>query len=187
LIIASFVVMFIAGVIFTMSQSMVAEEKQSEGMQVAHAIGLSMYMYANDHNGKYPSGRSSTEVFQQLIDGGYISDPTLFYIPMAGKTKADGKKLKAENVCWDVTDAVNVDDSPALPLVFTTGYKIHYIAGGTALPLADTDLSGLAVYYVSNSVTFRSKQTLGIAEIDQRTFNPKGKTYRQLTPDGPLP
>jgi len=110
-----------------------------ERTQGAHLIAMVMFQYANDHGGDlhpYPEGRSSTEVFQKLLDGGYCSDPALFYIPMRGKTPpVPGQKLKPENVCWDVTSCVNEWDSDALPLVFMTGYKMTYAPDGSAVPL----------------------------------------------------
>ena len=94
-----------------------------------------MFQYANDHNQNYPDGKSSTEVFQKLIDGGYISDPAIFYIPMVGKIKAGvGQRLKPENVCWDVTSPVDSSAPDGLPIVFSTGYKVNYVPGGAAIP-----------------------------------------------------
>ena len=37
-------------------------------LQKPRMINLLLFSYANDHNGKYPTGASSTEVFQKLID-----------------------------------------------------------------------------------------------------------------------
>jgi len=184
-VITSFVVMFIIGCVHSMVKSGVEEARQSSGVQSAHALGLAMYSYASDHGGKYPTGQSSTEIFQQLIDGGYVTDPTLLYLHMSGKTKAEGKKLKPENVCWDVTGYLSVDDAP-LPLLFATGYKMNYIAGGKAVPLAKVDSAGFPIFFVNNSARFEFEQPEGIVVMDP-TFDPKGKTYHQLTPDGPLP
>jgi len=146
---------------------------------------LLLFSYANDHNGKYPVGKSSTDVFQQLLDQQYANDPALFYFPMKGKTKTITNKLKAENVCFDVTNGILPDDSDYLPVAFTTGYKIDYIPGGKAHPLANADPSGIAVAYKSNSARFINhlKDTPFIDPF----FAPQGRTYQQLTPDGPLP
>jgi hypothetical protein len=95
--------------------------------------------------------------------------------------------LKPENVSWDVTDAVTSDDSDDLPIVFLTGYKIDYATGGKAHPLKNAAIpEGIAAFYKSNSTEFIVAKVDGIPLIDP-TFDPKGKTYRQLTPDGPLP
>lgn len=92
--------------------------KHNMALQQAHALGLALYSYANDHDGAYPNGASSTEAFQQLIDGDCITDPGIFYVPMPGKTRAvAGQKLKPENVCFDLTGGADRKDPDALPLV----------------------------------------------------------------------
>jgi hypothetical protein len=73
-----------------------------------------------------------------------------------------------------------------LPLIFSTGYKLGYVAGGKAHVLPNGDTDGMAVFYVSNAASFELATGDAILLIDA-TFDPKGKTYRQLTPDGPLP
>jgi hypothetical protein len=152
----------------------------------AFAIGLALYSYANDHDGRYPQGKSSTEIFQQLVDQGYVSDPAIFYFPMTGKSKATSKTLESINVCWDATDAVQGDDSDALPLIFSTGFKIDYIPGGEAHLLSNGDPNGIAVSYKNHSSRFYLVKAGNTSLIDP-TFDPKGRTYRQKTPDGPLP
>jgi len=122
-------------------------------------IGLALFTYANDHNGAYPTGKSSTEVFQKLIDAGYVNDPTLFwegFLPVPGKSKADSKVLKPENVCYDVTVPVNSTSDDTLPVVFLTGYRINYVPRGTATPLFSwaKDWTGLTVFYHGNNTAF---------------------------------
>ena len=105
-------------------------------LQISSEIVFGMSQYANDNNGNYPDGKSSTEVFQKMLDGGYVSDPSIFYVPMAGKTKAvAGQLLKPENVCFDVTSAADRSALDGLPIVFSTGYKVNYVPGGVAVPL----------------------------------------------------
>jgi hypothetical protein len=58
-------------------------------MQMARQIAVAMFQYSVDHDGKYPDGKSSTEVFQKLIDGNYVSDPAVFYVPLDGKAKPE--------------------------------------------------------------------------------------------------
>jgi hypothetical protein len=95
-----------------------------------------------------------------------------------------------------------------------TGYKVQYVPGGAAVPLikpyppfgfeartwlqwaegkpilpAPGENAGIAVAYKSGSSAFRkmSHPDGTISNFIAPTFDPKGKTYRQLTPDGPLP
>ena len=106
---------------------------------------------------------------------------------MSGKAKpVPGQKLKAENVSWDVTSNLNASSSDSLPLVFQTGYRIHYVPNGVADPLIKPfpkfgsgthlrtwlqaltmrqgevlyyDSGGLAVTYKNNSTLFKSPGT----------------------------
>jgi hypothetical protein len=152
-------------------------------MQRARVIGYALLSYAENHNGKFPEGNSSTEAFQKLldfgyvrlIDGAYVHDPSIFYVPMAGKIEPSaGQKLKPENVCWDITCCLDSNASDSLPLVFLTGYKITYAPGGTAVPIlkpyppftrtpghwwhgaADpAENPGIAVFYKGGQAAFR--------------------------------
>jgi hypothetical protein len=109
-------------------------------MQQCRQIGECMFYYSADNvagNNAYPNGKSSTEVFQKLIDAGYIRDPSILFVPMPGKIAPEPgqNKLKPENVCWDVTVPVDSSSSNLVPLVFLTGYRINYVPGGSAVPL----------------------------------------------------
>jgi hypothetical protein len=152
--------------------------------QLARAISLAMTAYANDHSGAYPEGKTSTEVFQQLIDGHYIPDPTIFYVPMAGKTKATSTTLSPENVCFDVTSGVSSGSSNKIPLVFSTGYTLTYTAGGSATPVSSVDdlLPGIAVAYEDTSSAFIQAEDGKVDGILPASFDPGTETYLQLTP-----
>lgn len=179
-------------------------------------IVLAMNAYARDHQGAYPAGKSSTEIFQQLLDGQYVRDPSLFYIPCDGKTPPlPGRALQPANVSWDVTSGLDAASSDLLPLVFSTGFKVAYVPGGAAVALAkarphfdvgsltplqwwngDVLISpypdGIAVMYKSNSfmsinlAVTKADPGGVIPHIVPPDFQPDGKTYRQLTPDGAL-
>jgi hypothetical protein len=68
------------------------KERQNPKMQMLRAIGLAMYSYANDNGGNYPDGKSSTEVFQKLLDGGYATDPALFYLRLQARPSPSSGK-----------------------------------------------------------------------------------------------
>lgn len=163
-------------------------------MQVSRAIGQVMFSYAEDHNGAYPTGKSSTEVFQKLIDAGYVNDPSVFWsewVKVPGKTKATSNILKAENVCWDVTIPADSHSDDSLPLVFLTGYRIEYVPHGSATPLFPwaKEWTGIAVFYKGNNAAFLKNdgQPDGmVTNFISQAFEPAGKKYQQLTPDGPL-
>jgi hypothetical protein len=163
-------------------------------LQDVRTIDIALFQYANDYNGLYPTGKSSTDVFQKLIDEGYVTDPSIFYdkdLNVPGKTKATSKKLKPENVCWDVTVPADANSSDSLPIVFSTGYKIEYVPNGKAVPLLKPtkDWPGIAVAYRSNTACYIPNDGLSdgvVMNFIPGNFDPAGKTYTQLTPDGPL-
>ena len=185
-------------------------------MQMAHALGLALYCYANDNNGHYPDGKSSTEIFQKLIDGGYVTDAGYFFIELPGKIKpVSGQRLRSENVCWDFTGGVTTSDSGSLPLVFPTGYRVNYSPSGSAVPSVKPAHryylwprswsrwwegypeqrtlieDGIPVFYKDNHAQFAILKTSGgfadaIPNFVPADFVANGKVYRQLTPDGPL-
>ena len=189
---------------------MVRNYETTVAMQQSRTIALAMFQYANDNDGRYPNGNNSTEVFQKLVDGNYIGDPDIFYVPFSGKTRAlPGERLKPENVSFDVTDGANPNSSQGVPLVFLTGYKVDYRPGGNAVsliapypPYAQRTWSEwwqgkpkqdpkpfLAVCYVSHTA-FAKNVTVPpggfgyVLHFVPPDFDAHGKVYRQLTPDG---
>ena len=165
-------------------------------MQQCRQIGLMLFSYASDNaanNNAYPDGKSSTEVFQKLIDNGYCTDPSVFYFPLPGKTPPKaGQKLKPENVCFDVTSGVDSNSSDLVPLVFLTGYKVTYTPGTAAAPLTKPFPAGTTVFYKGNETLVLlpgadANSDGSIPNFTPINFKSGGKTYRQLTPDGPLP
>ena len=195
----------------------ISKAKALATMMYTREIALSMEQYATDHNGQYPTGKSSTEIFQKLMDEGYVSDPSIFAggYPRLNKVALtnSNEKLKPENVGFDVTIPVDASSPGNLPLVFLTGYRINYSTGANALPLS-SDIKDripcMAIGYKDASAAFITRGTLlcpprgdsnfqvksvwGPGALSDGTipnfipadFDPKGKKYVQLTPDGPL-
>jgi hypothetical protein len=167
----------------------ISDARHDTWMQQVHAIGDALFSYSTDHDGSLPPGKSSTEVFQNLIAGGYVSDPKIFFLPMPGKVSPTSMTLKPENVCFDVTAGVDGNSPDTLPAVFSTGYKITYAAGGSAVPLAKSTPKGIAVAYRatdSSKYMVSTDPDGSVANVVPPTFDAQGKTYQQLTPDGPL-
>jgi hypothetical protein len=207
-------VLFFGWIAFPLITNRMIKDTESGTMQASRTIALALFQYANDHDGRYPDGNSSTEVFQKLIDGNYITDPGVFYVPLAGKVKARaGDRLKPENVSFDITGGADANAPDGLPLVFLTGYKVDYRPGGKAVSLTAPYTGYQSVprtwsewwhdvpvqpYEPVMCVTYKSNTAFGKRlELVQggygyaRNFVPadfdaKGKTYRQLTPDGVL-
>jgi hypothetical protein len=190
----------------------IKQARHNVAMQQARQIGQAFFTYAMDKNGTYPDGKSSTEIFQKLMDDGYIEDPAILYVPLQGKVKGIvGQKLKPENVCFDVTGGVDSSSSDLVPIIFMTGYKVTYAPGGEAVPVIkpyppywnqprtwwqwwngnpepDHGASGIAVFYKGNNAMYwRVAADYTVPKIVSPDFKPDGHTYRQLTPDGVLP
>jgi len=199
-----------------MSGNGITQARESPELQQVRSINLMLFSCANDNNQKYPDGKNSTEVFQKLIDGDYCSDPTVFYLPLPGKTKPiKGQKLKPENVSFDVTSGIDSTSPDLLPTVFMTGYRVTYAPSGTAAPIIKpypqygteplswsewwngkserrTPPPGIGVAYKNNSAVFfklvDAESGNGVVpHFISPDFKPDGRTYRQLTPDGVLP
>jgi len=182
--------------------------RRSAAMQESRVIGLCLYQYSLAHNGHYPEGKTSTEVFQHLIDEKYVDDPSIFYVGYMNtpeKVSPQGIRLKSENVCWDVTCCVDSSAPDGLPVVFLTGYKITYQPGSSAVPniplpernwfkqWLDSGIarSFMAVAFTSSTPTWGKSISARTIEADEdgsipnfipADFDPKGKTCRQLTP-----
>jgi len=167
----------------------------------ALSLGIALNHYAMDHNGRFPEGKTSTEVFQKLLDGNYISDPSVLYVDLPGKVKATTKTLQPENVCWDVTCCVDRNSSDLLPIVFLTGYQVNYIAGTKVIPRPEPPHSWsdwwngktpsprivAAVAYKGNFKALLKVDADGsIPNFIPANFEPRHRVYRQLTPDGLL-
>jgi len=163
----------------------IEKAKENASMQEARAIGLMMFQYSLDHNGAYPDGKTSTEVFQKLIDEKYVTDPGIFYISMPGKTRATSNTLTADNVCFDVTSGVATDSPDDLPVVFLTGFTVTYTAGTSATrdPGSQMPLKGMAVDYKNNMASVKKIYPDGtVPDFIPASFDPGTKTYEQLRP-----
>jgi hypothetical protein len=169
------------------------DERESPAMQTARIIELALFQYAQDHKGLYPSGRSSTEVFQKLVDGNYVSDPSIFWLKMKGKNRATSNHLEPENIGFDVTEGMTDHSPDMVPGVFATGYLVEYKPGGHAIPLVDRARpvvcrDGLPVAYHNNDTYYRT--TLDRAGVVTNAVPIDADLgpgpYTQLTPDGPV-
>jgi hypothetical protein len=169
------------------------DERESPAMQTARAIELAMFSYAQDHHGQYPTGHSSTEVFQKLIDGNYVSDPSIFWLKMSGKQRASSNRLTPENVGFDVTAGMTDHSPDMVPGVFATGYLMEYKSGGHAIPLADRTQpvvcgDGLPIAYHNNDAYYRttSDPARVVTNVIPADATIGSGPYIQLTPDGPV-
>ncbi len=187
---------FLGGIITAPIGPSIKRDPPSQVMQTSRTIAVALFGYANDNEGRYPEGRSSTEVFQQLMDGKYISDAKIFYVKQPGKVRSEGGPLKPENVSYDVTCCGDAATPGDLPLVFLTGYVIDYVPGARATPRASNagvwarwwngvdELKGcLPVAYFNHTArVLRADESGAFPDFIPIDFNAKGRIYRQLTP-----
>ncbi len=165
-------------------------------------IAVALFVYARNHGGKYPEGSSSTEVFQKLLDEGFIESPTIFYVAMPGKVRADPsqKVLKPENVSFDMTYPPDFHLTVHVPLIFLTGYRVKYDPGAAATPeikphpeygrpswFFHSDLSGITVAYNDTKSAYLPwADDFTIPNFVPSDFKSDGTDFHQLTPDGPM-
>lgn len=219
--IVAFFIVIIAFVVLGLSGPISGSENHGKScatMETAWQIAFALHQWAVDHNGNYPTGRSSTEIFQKLMDGGYVNDPYIFEggYPHSNEVALTDstQKLKPEDVGFDVTVPIDASSPDNLPVVFLTGYKIIYSAGASALPLSSEvkdRIPCMAVAYKDMTATyfgrnnflrnyitrgyapqFVGENDLGPGALSDGTipnfmptdFDPKGRIYHQLTPEG---
>lgn len=162
--------------------------RASDGCSQAQGIVAALNHYAKDHGGRYPEGQSSTEVFQQLLDGAYLDDPGIFstYPPLDHKVKALHSPLRPENVSFDFTSGADATSPDTLPLVFTTGYKVTYLADGQVVPFPKQWFNGRSIGFCTKGGNPQGRPITAAHCFLPADFDPKGQTFRQLTPDGEL-
>jgi hypothetical protein len=136
----------------TIPHSIVGLVRQPENASPAraHNLAIASFSYAEDNNGCYPTGKTSTEIFQQLYNGKYLTQPgDVFLIEHSDKTsgrtlaQADPAiHLNGLNVSWDYTTRARTgltgDDPGDTPLLFSCVAKVpEYLAGVNKATLDD--------------------------------------------------
>lgn len=156
----------------------------------AKSIGNTLYLSTRmDEDFGYADSASSTEVFQRLMDAGYLRDPTDLYIEgMLGKVPYPGTgPLKPEHVCWDVLVPIEESDSGQMPKVVSTGWKLIFEPNASA-KIRDSKLVnysvhgvGLVVYRKDRTVTVLSQEEALTQPVMPKDLEPS-RNYRQLQP-----
>ena len=163
----------------------IEEAHEIDGVTQVKAIVQAMNAYAAVHGGAYPTGDTSTEVFQKLLDGHFVSDPKTFFVLTGGKFPADSNQLDSRNVCFDVTAGASAKSPDDLPLVFTSGFEVKYKPGVNASHSSDIVgiLHGIAVGYKGGAAHFRHEVSDGtLPNFFPADAEAEGAGYRQLEP-----
>ncbi len=115
--------LFILVGIFGPRTGTIKSEQTASSMFTLKALMTALRQYALDHDGRYPTGRSSTEAFQKLLDENYVSDPGIFLggFPQPKKIRGKQLKLEPEDVGYDLTVPLDIhspDDVPVMCLSY---------------------------------------------------------------------
>ena len=175
------IIAILAGVALGPITNGLRKAKQSSAMQSAHALGLAEFSAANDLNQVYPdaSGGDASSIAKTLLAGGYVTDPSIFFIAGGTAVKYTGAAASAVsgilvgNMSWDfLSDGgkgnLTTTVAPYLPLLWTTiapaggGTEPTTLTGSTAIsgscsgntPGNPFGSNGMAIFYCNNSAAF---------------------------------
>ena len=140
------IIAILAGVALGPITAGIKKAQQSSGVQLAHAIGLGLYSFANDNQQTYPDGGSpgvpsgggyaqnATAAVIPLVSGGYVTDPTIFHLSSGTAIKFTGNAsniatIAATNISWDFGgnggNGLNSSSYQFLPILWSS------VVGGT--------------------------------------------------------
>ena len=207
------IIAILAGVALGPITRGIKQAQENATLQVSHQIGVLEFAYSNDYNQVYPyptTGVYSNSVADALLNGGYTSTPSLFYVantPSASKYTGATTPYNlnaVKGVCnWDFmynatgTSGLTSSSSDATPLVELTGgtpsssITTTYAAGAATLTINTTKTAfgadGIAVYYKGNNAKFlKGAQGTGSTAtvsnwIDTTFVDPSGASYGLAT------
>jgi type II secretory pathway pseudopilin PulG len=187
------IIAILAGVALGPITNGIKKAKQSAGLQTAHSIGLALYSFANDNQQTYPdtgvptgnSGTGAMAAVQPLLAGGYVTDPSIFYISGGTATKYSGTassaatSMTATNISWDFGcqsngQGLNSSNYQYMPILWSSvaaggGVEPQLGSAGTvstavtATPGSGNPYgtAGMAVFYISNSAQFITSSLQG--------------------------
>ena len=173
------IIAILAGVALGPITRGIKQAQENATVQVSHQIGVLEFAYSNDYNQVYPFATTGRGIADLLLNGGYTSTPTLFYVANTpGATKYTGANspynmtaASATTENWDFmvansggTAGLTTSSSDATPLVELQGGSTTYTMAASAptagIPLTVTTSStafgadGIAVYYKGNNAKF---------------------------------
>ena len=207
------IIAILAGVALGPITRGIKQAQENATVQISHQIGVLEFAYSNDYNAVYPyaSGGLGRNMADVLLNGGYTSTPSLFYVantPGGGvytgaSTPYNLTGAPSGTVSWDFmynvagTTGLTSSSSDATPLVELTG-GTPATAMATAFPTGDNltlntastafGSDGLAVYYKGNNAKFL-KGSVGMGStatvtgwIDSTFVDPNGGSYGLTSP-----
>jgi prepilin-type N-terminal cleavage/methylation domain-containing protein len=163
----------------------IKQAKQSGGMQTSRTIAVAEFAFSNDNNGNYPdtknpasnSSTGAAAIAFPLIQGGYTSDPSIYFISGSGGGKFSGTgTISSSNISFDFLggggNGINSNYPDQVPIVWSgagggTEPNITASAGQpiTSAPTVNAPFGqdGMAVCFKSNSAKFVTYDKTGSA------------------------
>jgi prepilin-type N-terminal cleavage/methylation domain-containing protein len=171
------IIAILAGVALGPITGAIKNAKNNAAMQTTRTLALAEFQYANDNNQNYPDtgnsgasgGTQAAGVANCLMSGGYIQDPSIFWISGSQETKYTGSlstpTIAASNISYDFVgnsngQGVNPNAPDTLPLVWTSvspNTPTLTSSGAVNVTVTNTNplsTQGIAVCYKSNSAQF---------------------------------
>jgi prepilin-type N-terminal cleavage/methylation domain-containing protein len=205
------IIAILAGVALGPITQALEKAKENAGLQTAHTIALSEFQYSID-NGTYPGGARSQDVAIALVQGQYITDPSIFAANKGvayNGTISSITGMPASAICWDFIAVVgtggggnaglSTSDPDGMPAVFTTGQNVPIPSQGPGGAI-NVNVSnknpfgsnGMAVCYKSNSAQFLKSDNIGgTSQVNTKpanylfnaSFSASPGNYLQLKPE----
>jgi len=156
-------------------------------------IRFALLEYAQKHKGLFPGGKSSTDVFEQLIED-HDLEAHFVYFDLPGKREFVGGALSPANVCYDFTQGTNLKSPEWIPIIIPTGFRINYATGEASIIASNAIKNDfINVGYIANIRSWNLNLAPFISIRKHQIFIMPGKPvtedasqYQQLTPDGNL-
>jgi prepilin-type N-terminal cleavage/methylation domain-containing protein len=148
--------------------------KDNAGMQTTHALYIADFQYSIDNSNAFADGADAGAVANALLNGGYITDPTIFLITgckttvkaVPGQGGGNGKSasMTAANSSWDFMGyttgtGLTSNDPDQVPLIWATGNTLALpLASAEVLPVGTDNpfgTDGVPVVYKSGASKFQ--------------------------------
>ncbi len=205
------IIAILAGVALGPITSGIKTAQHNAAMQGSRSLALLCFQYSIDNSGNYPAATTSgvptnksEGIAQELLQGKYTNDPTIFFLAAPGKTKYIGggggglyNDFGAANISWNffcvnsggTITGVTSSASDLLPLIWCSGNNpiTPPTTGGTATDLTLTaqnafSKDGVAVTYKSNSAQFMRADSTGTVKAFIPAAYNDPLTYQEIIP-----
>ncbi len=204
------IIALLAGVAIGPITGAMKTAKDNAGMQTTHALYVADFQYSIDSStSSFADGADAGVIAQALLGGGYITDPTIFYIGGGATTKYTGTSaatsITKTNVSWDFLgsspsgsgsatayNGLSTSDPDQLPLVWATGNTITIPTSAGTYGTAQLNSpgknpygnDGIPVVYKSGASKFLKANvtTQSIAQFIDNSYSPPASANYVVRP-----